>query len=626
MEMIKFAEEMGDVRKIELLAPARDASTAIEALKHGADAVYMGATSHGARAQAGNAIDDIRRVVDYAHRFAARVYVTVNTLVYDDEIAAVERMVRELYDARVDALIVQDMSLLRMNLPPIALHASTQCDIRTPEKARFLEQVGFSQLVLARELTLNEIAEIRRETTVPLEAFVHGALCVSYSGRCQISEALYHRSANRGECAQVCRYAFDLEDENGNVLLKDKHLLSLRDLNRSEDVERMIDAGVSSFKIEGRLKDTAYVKNVVAYYRRRLDEIIGGRDDLERASAGTTELTFEPCLEKSFNRGFTQYFLDERRPRNGQKMASIDTPKSRGEAVGEVEKVIGAQVVAKAECEFHNGDGLMFAAADGTMVGARVNEAAGRTLRMRAPIDIKPGAKIFRNFDKKFCDILAKESAVRWIGVRMKLECNGSGLCLTATDEMGNEASAKLTHNETFQNAKRNQSERQREELGKLGNTIYRLTQCDVVGDKFVPVSMISQLRHEVVEKLGAVQTENYNAAERRPEDCLAKYPSEALESQDNVANSMAREFYADHGVKEFAKAIETEVAPRLADRVLMHTRYCLRRELGMCLKERGGNAYRGKLYLVAGERRFEVKTDCEMCEMRIIPNRSLHR
>ena len=293
---------------IELLAPARDADIAIAAIQHGADAVYMGASHHGARADATNTLDDVPRACDYAHQFGARIYATVNTLVYDNELAEVERLIHDLYRIGVDALIVQDLALLRMDLPPIPLHASTQCDIRTPEKARFLEALGFSQLVMARELTLDEIADIRRVTSVPLEAFVHGALCVSYSGRCAISQVLKGRSANRGECAQLCRLPYDLVDGQGRTLVEAKHLLSLRDMARHDRLEQMMTAGITSFKIEGRLKDMSYVKNVVAYYRRAIDKIIVRQPErYQRSSFGQVELSFEPAIEKSFNRGFTHY-------------------------------------------------------------------------------------------------------------------------------------------------------------------------------------------------------------------------------------------------------------------------------------------------------------------------------
>ena len=325
---------MRDSHKIELLAPAANAEVAREAILHGADAVYMGPPSHGARKSAANSIEDISRTADFAHKFGAKVYATVNTIVYDHELKDVERLAWNLYRAGTDALIVQDMALLRLDLPPIALHASTQCDTRTIEKARFLEDVGFSQIVLARELTLKEIADICESLTVPVETFIHGALCVSYSGRCHASQATCGRSANRGECAQICRLPFTLTDANGKILAKDRHLLSLKDFNASDRLEELLNAGVRSLKIEGRLKDASYVKNVVAYYRQRLDNIIEASDGrYERSSSGESTVSFTPQLDKSFNRGFTRYFLDNRRQAG---ISSPLTPKSMGEEIKDI--------------------------------------------------------------------------------------------------------------------------------------------------------------------------------------------------------------------------------------------------------------------------------------------------
>ena len=404
---------------IELLAPARDADIAIAAIDHGADAVYMGASHHGARADATNSLDDVRRACDYAHQFGARIYATVNTLIYDDELMEVERLVHDLYRIGVDALIVQDLGLLKLDLPPIALHASTQCDLRTPEKARFLEALGFSQLVMARELTLDEISDIRKATTVPLEAFVHGALCVSYSGRCAISQVLKGRSANRGECAQMCRLPYDLVDGQGRVLVAGKHLLSLRDMARHDRLEQMMAAGVSSFKIEGRLKDAGYVKNVVAYYRRAIDKVIERHpEQYQRASFGSVELNFEPALEKSFNRGFTHYFLDERHPKDGVSIASIDTPKSQGERLGHVTRCNGNTLSIDTHARLANGDGLSYLNAQGEFTGVRVNRAVGNgTVLLREPTAIPRGTLVYRTADKAFNDLLAKASATRHITV-----------------------------------------------------------------------------------------------------------------------------------------------------------------------------------------------------------------
>ncbi|MDE7396533.1 MAG: U32 family peptidase, partial [Muribaculum sp.] len=366
------------IRPLELLAPARNAEVARQAVLHGADAVYIGAAGFGARAAASNSFDDIKAVVEVAHSYGARVYVTVNTIVYDSELKGVEQMIRELYRVGVDALIVQDLGILRMDIPPIDLHASTQCDIRTHEKARFLESLGFSQLVLPRELSLEEIAAIRSATSVPLEAFVHGALCVSYSGDCQASQLTCGRSANRGECAQICRYAFDLYAGTSDYpVVRGKHLLSLRDLNRSDSLEAMAAAGISSFKIEGRLKDPAYVKNIVALYRRRLDAIIDSHPELYcRASEGITDLKFTPQADRSFNRGFTSYFLNGT-PVDNPSMASPDTPKSRGQLVGTVRSVRDSGRIVEASLlhPLANGDGLGYFSPDEGFVGFRINKA-----------------------------------------------------------------------------------------------------------------------------------------------------------------------------------------------------------------------------------------------------------
>ncbi|MBQ5380774.1 MAG: U32 family peptidase, partial [Paraprevotella sp.] len=328
-------------RPIELLAPARNLECGMAAVDHGADAVYIGAAKYGARAAAGNSVEDIARLVAYAHTYHVKVYVTINTILKDEELSDTEKMVWELYRCGVDALIVQDMAMLRLHLPPIPLHASTQMDNRSADKVKFLQQNGFSQVVLARELSLQEIKDIHEQCDIPLEVFVHGALCVSYSGQCYVSQHCFGRSANRGECAQFCRLKFDLQDSDGRVVERGKHLLSLKDMNRSEDLERLLDAGVSSLKIEGRLKDVAYVKNVTAYYRKRLDEIFVKRNEYRKASSGHVTLKFIPQLEKSFNRGFTRYFLDGRTA----DIFSFNTPKSLGEEVGIAKEIRGNYIV-----------------------------------------------------------------------------------------------------------------------------------------------------------------------------------------------------------------------------------------------------------------------------------------
>lgn len=601
-------------RHIELLAPARDAGVAIDAIDHGADAVYMGAMRFGARAAAGNTVNDIARVCDYAHAFNARVYATVNTIVYDDELMAVELLVKELYNAGVDALIVQDMALLRLDLPPIPLHASTQCDIRTPEKARFLQDVGFSQLVLARELTLNEIARIHAAVDVPLEAFVHGALCVSYSGRCQVSRLVKGRSANRGECAQLCRLPYDLVDDQGMVIVHGKHLLSLRDMNHSNDIESMLAAGVSSFKIEGRLKDSRYVKNVVAYYRHRIDRVIAASEGrYVRASMGTSEFTFTPQLNKSFNRSFTDYFLDERHPRH-KHMANIDTPKSMGEPVGEVKQVRGNVLQVDSQVEMHNGDGLsFFDPATSEYTGVRVNRADGHRLLLRDAVNVRPGTQLYRTTDKLMDDVLSRRSAERTIAVDAKLEYSQGRLTLQLTDEQGLTVEKSIAVE--LQAAQADQAERQLMTLAKLGGTGYKLRHAVVVGQQFVPASVLTSLRREVVETLRTEQRSQYRREQRRAEDGRAVYPSQHLVSADNVANRLSQQFYRDHGVETIVPAVEVSGEPTHA----MHTRYCLRRELGACLLD--AHAQRrlpSKLFLRSGDFTMSVHCDCARCEMHL--------
>lgn len=600
---------------IELLAPARNADIAIAAIDHGADAVYMGASHHGARADAANTIDDVHRACDYAHQFGVRIFATVNTLIYDDELTEVERLVYDLYRAGVDALIVQDLALLRLDLPPIVLHASTQCDLRTPEKAKFLEALGFSQLVMARELTIDEIAAIRKETTVPLEAFVHGALCVSYSGRCAISQVLKNRSANRGECAQLCRLPYDLIDSQGHVLMSGKHLLSLRDMARHDRLEQMMTAGVSSFKIEGRLKDIGYVKNVVAYYRRAIDKVIDRNPArYARSSHGKTELTFEPALEKSFNRGFTHYFLDERRPKDGTAIASIDTPKSQGEPLGVVTRCNGNTLSISTKATLANGDGLSYYDSQGTFTGARVNRAlGGGTVLLRDRTAIARGTLIYRTADKAFNDLLSKPSATRTIAVNAQLSYAHGLLSLTLDDERGNHVVHAIECD--LQPAAKPQADRQIAEIGKLGGTIYRLNEVHVADDVFIPASLLARLRRETIDQLDRSYRIIRHIGKRCPEDKTYPCPVTKLEPADNVANHLAERVYRDHGVTDITPALETG-SMVLAQTPLMHTRYCLRRQLGACLKGSNANSLPHDLYLRTGSTKLKVTCDCKSCEM----------
>lgn len=588
-------------RPLELLAPAANAEVARQAILHGADAVYMGASSHGARKNASNPVDDIRALVEFAHRFRARVYVTVNTLVYENELRSVESLVWQLYRAGVDAIIVQDMSLLRLDLPPIALHASTQCDTRTPGKARFLQDVGFSQIVLARELSLDEIRGVVDSVDVPVECFVHGALCVSYSGRCGASGVTLGRSANRGECAQMCRLPYTLCNGRGEILEKDKYLLSLRDFNTIGSLPRLVEAGVSSFKIEGRLKDASYVKNVTAAYRRRLDEIIARNPGKYcRFSFGESVISFIPALEKSFNRGFTSYFLHGRRPGS---MASLRTPKSMGEVVENV-------------TDLNNGDGISFFDRSGEYTGVSVNGVVNGRIIGARPFSLPKGAEIHRTLDRKWQSMLESETAVRKIKVDVTLDAEG----VSAKDERGVEV--RILLGEEILPARTVCDFRT--PFSKLGNTVYELRNFDnfLPDGSFIPASRLTAIRRRLVEALDRANLETYRFDYRRPENPDAIYPARNLDPRDNVANSLAESFYRDHGVEDIQPAYEVKT-PR-GEAEVMTTRYCLRRELGVCLRdadvpEEKRARYAGPLAISTGRNEFRLEFDCSRCEMKVI-------
>ena len=584
-------------RKLELLAPAANAEVAIQAVLHGADAVYMGATSHGARKDASNSLEDIARVVAFAHQFRAKVYVTVNTIVYESELRQVNELCERLYHIGVDALIVQDMALLGMNLPPIALHASTQCDIRTTEKAMFLQDVGFSQLVLARELTLDEIREIVQSVSVPVECFVHGALCVSYSGRCHASFATLGRSANRGECAQICRMPFSLKDSGGKMIAKDKYLLSLHDFNASNKIEDLVEAGVSSFKIEGRLKDADYVKNIVAYYRKEIDEVISHNPGLyERSSFGKSVISFEPNPAKSFNRGFTDYFLSSRRPKN---LASLSTPKSMGELITDIRLL-------------NNGDGISFIDRKGAYQGVNINRVEGNRIVPARKIDIPAGTEIHRTNDVEWQKKMSRSTAERKLALDIILDDNG----VTAEDERG--VRVRLPLGVTKEKARKEMD--YKPEFAKLGNTTYFLGsyKADHSPDMFIPRSEINGLRRRLVELLDNANLTTYPFDKRRKENPDAKYPKERLDFRDNVANSLARDFYHRHGVGEIEDAMETKKTEPKPGTVVMTTRHCILRELGLCKKEKILK-FKEPLKLCGGPKDFGLRFNCRQCEMEVL-------
>lgn len=603
---------------LELLAPARDAEVGRQAVLHGADAVYIGGPSHGARAAASNSIADIASLCDFAHQYYARVYATVNTLVYDNELRAVERQAWDLWRAGVDALIVQDMGLLRLDLPPIALHASTQCDIRTPEKGAFLAQCGFSQLVLPRELSEIEIAEMRRAVPpdVALEAFVHGALCVSYSGDCQASCASCGRSANRGECAQMCRMAYDLVDASGRVLIKDKHLLSLRDLNRLSDLPAMAAAGISSFKIEGRLKDAAYVKTVVAAYRQALDSLIEVNPALyKKSSLGRANVCFDPDVNKAFNRGFTRYFFD---PATAKSMACHDTPKWVGERVGTAGRTAGGKLMATLDLPLNNGDGLGYFGHDGKYTGFRANRVEGRTIFPASRVDVPVGATLYRNADAKQDALMASETATRLIDIDMRLRSIGSRLVLDVEIATVGAHTISAAIDCPIDQAKQPQTSSRHATLSKLGGTDFRLHSLTDELDPmaFVPASALANLRRQAIALLQSQLRATYPRDLRRPECLSAPYPAKELTYHANVANSKAREFYLSHGVERIEPAFEKKRPD--GKPVVMTTRYCMHRELGACLREGGASKLPSPIYLQNKAVRYGLHFDCARCRMMV--------
>lgn len=614
-------------RYLELLAPARNADFGIEAINHGADAVYIGGPAFGARAKAPNTVADIARLAKHAHRYHAEVFVALNTIFHDNELEGARELVYQLYDAGADALIVQDMGLLEMDLPPIQLHASTQTDIRTVEKAVFLDQVGFSQIVLARELDLNTVKKIADATSCNLEFFIHGALCVAFSGQCFISHAHTGRSANRGECSQECRLPFTLEDQKGRIIGKDKHFLSMKDNDQSANLRALIEAGVSSFKIEGRYKDLPYVKNATAHYRELIDEILHDMPELAKSSSGYSTFTFNPQPEKTFNRSATDYFV------NGRKadIGAFDTPKFSGEALGKVSKIGKDYFEVETEIELHNGDGVCFFDVHKELVGLRVNTVEGRRLYPNEmPVGITRNMMVYRNRDHAFMRLLEKESAVRKIPVSMTFCETATGFALTVTDEDGFSATAVcVAEKQSAQNLEKAQISL-RENLSKLGGTDFVAN--DITTDIkletsqiwFVPASIINGLRRDAVEQLQTTRDLGYQRPQRRAAaEPPAIYPEDTLTYLANVYNQKARQFYQKHGVKVIAAAYEAN--KELDEVPLMITKHCLRFSHGLCPKEAKGvigvqgTVTAEPMTLINGNDRYTLKFDCKPCEMHVM-------
>lgn len=618
---------------LELLSPARDAAIAREAILHGADAVYIGGPGFGARHNASNSLSDIAELVPFAHRFGAKVFVTLNTILHDDELEPAQRLITDLYQAGVDALIVQDMGVLELDIPPIELHASTQCDIRTVEKAKFLSDVGFSQIVLARELNLNQIRDIHQATDATIEFFIHGALCVAYSGQCNISHAQTGRSANRGDCSQACRLPYTLKDDQGRVVAFEKHLLSMKDNDQTANLGALIDAGVRSFKIEGRYKDMSYVKNITAHYRQMLDAIIEDRGDLARASAGRTEHFFIPSTDKTFHRGSTDYFVNARKGDIG----AFDSPKFIGLPVGEVLKVAKDHLDVAVTEPLANGDGLNVMIKR-EVVGFRANtvEKTGenryRVWPNEMPADLykaRPNAALNRNLDHNWQQALLKTSSERRIAVDIELGGWEEQLILTMTCEDG--ISVTHTLDGLFEVA--NNAEKARNSLkdgvAKLGQTIYyaRNVEVNLPDALFVPNSLLNQFRRETAEMLDDARLANYPRASRKAETVPAPvYPDTHLSFLANVYNHKAREFYHRHGVQLIDAAYEAH--EEKGDVPVMITKHCLRFAFNLCPKQAKGNIKSWKatpMQLVNGDEVLTLKFDCRPCEMHVIGKMKNH-
>ncbi len=623
---------------LELLAPARTWDIGIEAINHGADAVYIGGPSFGARSTADNSVQDIAQLVRYAHRFHSRIFVTLNTILRDDELESARQLAWQLYDAGVDALIIQDMGLLEIDMPPIQLHASTQTDIRTPEKAKFLQDAGLSQIVLARELTLPQISAIRdvldTDRTV-VEFFVHGALCVAYSGQCFISHAHTGRSANRGDCSQACRLPYEVKDAQGRIVAHDKHVLSMKDNNQSDNLRALVDAGVRSFKIEGRYKDMAYVKNITAHYRKLMDQVLTERPELAAASHGRTTFSFEPDPNQNFNREFTDYFVQGRK----EDIGAFDTPKNPGQAIGWVSKVTPDYLelqTEKPETELHNGDGLCYYDLQKELVGLQINRVEAQKTQglwrlfpkdpMAGFKDLRKGVPVNRNRDMSWVRTLDKKSAERRMGVWLQLVERADGLQLTLTDEVGHTGSAEMRLAWQAPKDPAQAAEKLQNALGKLGDTLFEplSVQLDLSRPWFVPPSQLNALRREAVQALETARAQQLpRLARAKPVEPPVTYPEDTLTYLANVFNQKARDFYAKHGVKVIAAAYEAQ--EELGEVSLMITKHCVRFSLSLCPKQaKGVTGVQGTvraepMQLINGKEKLTLRFDCKPCEMHVV-------
>jgi collagenase-like PrtC family protease len=604
--------------KVEILAPAKNLYQGMFAINAGADAVYIGAPMYGARTNATNSIEDIAELVKYAHLFKAQVFVVVNTILYDHELEDCRKLIYQLYDIGVDALIIQDMAILEMDLPPIVLHASTQANNRDPKHVKFLKEAGLKRVVLARELNLDQIKEIHEATDVELEFFVSGALCVSFSGNCYMSIANGERSANRGSCAQNCRLPYNLIDGTGTTLLSSSHLLSIKDLDLSDQLPNLIEAGITSFKIEGRLKDLVYVKNNVSYLRKKLDEFLENNEQFVKASSGKTVFNFEPQMDRSFNRGYTDYFVNHRK----EKIGSWESPKSKGQYIGKVTEMTPKGFFVENAEELNNGDGLYFINQQGEGDGVQVNVVLNNLVIPNTYKEIPIGTEIYRNSDAAFNRLVEREDAtVRKIAVNLCFSETPSGFELKVIDEDGHSSSSQFDFEKNPSNKGEVSFEEIKKNLSKTGNTPFTVEEIEIEFSNFwfLPTSKVNEIRREVLEKLIDVRIEEYHREEFQITKTDHPYPVKELDFTYNVSNQLAREFYKRHGVVEIEKAFEIQWDPGKSR--VMTTKYCVKYELGKCARfqrETMGEKVVEPLTLKHGEVEYKLKFNCKPCEMEI--------
>lgn len=614
--MLTTLNNFRHMKQIELLAPAKNLETGMAAINYGADAIYIGAPRFGARSAAGNTLEDIGELIKYAHKYWAKVFITMNTILYDNELKEAEELIHQLYKLGADALIVQDMGILEMNLPPIELHASTQTHNYDLDRIKFLEQVGFKRIILARELSLDQIKEIRKNTTVELEYFIHGALCVSLSGQCYFSHAIGGRSANRGECSQACRMKYDLVDGEGKVIAKDKHLLSLKDLNLSGHMKELVESGICSLKIEGRLKDSSYLKNVTSYYRKELDDVFAKKKEFRKASSGTIKPNFEPDLERTFNRGFTNYFFTGRIP----EIANFHTPKSLGKEIGKIAAVRKDHFIIDTKFEIHNGDGLCFFNHNKLLKGILVNGVKGKQVFPNEMSMLVKGAVLYRNNDHEFAKILKKDNSIRRISVDLFLEFKENILTLFAADEDGISASAQLKDEfELARNAEMAITNL-KNQLSKSGDSIYSINSIETnfTEAPFVQAKVLNELRRQVLDSLTESRLSAFQQPQTKALISHPKYHTKNLNYMGNVVNCKAEEFYHKCGVEKIEKGFELQ--SNFKGKTIMTTKHCLRHEFGLCNKEMStGQKTNRPLYLVDNKNRYKLEFQCQRCEMKII-------